>query len=82
MSPSNFYLDVGLEYRLGVASGGGNEYVVVAAVAETLDKVAELKRRIAPDKARILALREKLEKVNFPEIFDCEHNKTLSTLAV
>jgi hypothetical protein len=57
---------VWVEYRLGVASGGGKEYVVVAAVAEALDKVAELKRQVAPDKAKILAQREKLEQVLFP----------------
>ncbi len=38
----------------------------MAAVAEALDKVAELKRQVAPDKAKILAQREKLEQVIFP----------------
>ena len=52
------------EYRLGIASGSGKEYVAVTAVVEVLDKVAELKRRIGPDKAKILALREKVEKVH------------------
>ncbi len=52
-----------LEYRLGVASGAGQEYFVVAAISETLDMVSKMKREIEPDKAVIRALREKVEKV-------------------
>jgi hypothetical protein len=52
-----------VEYRLGVESGAGQEYLVVAAVSETLDMVAKMKREIEPDKGRIRALREKVEKV-------------------
>ena len=48
---------------MDVAAGEGQEYVVVAAVATALDKVAELKRQIGPDKARLITLTEQMEKV-------------------